>query len=270
MKVGGRRIELGEIEAALQVLPVGRRRGGHDAPDLGRCRRARRLPRGGPGVRRQGGAGAARRAPPRAAHPDPRRPRRAAGPHLREGRQGRAAMAAPTGRGRRRRNHRRGHRLARRALAGGARGAGRRRGRRLLRPRRRIARRRPARHTHPDHGAGVHRRRHLPPSAARRDGAGRARHRHADGRRRLQHGGPHPAHDAVGADHRRHPAVHPHRGAVAALRAHREHDPPRGQRVRVPAGRRLVVARHRPRRPRDAVRPDGRSRRCSRGHCSPA
>ena len=138
VKLGGRRIELGEIDSALLAVPgvVGAaaavRRTGRRQPA------PRRLRRHGRGVRPCAGDGAA---PPldagRAGAPA-RGGRRAAHEDVRQGRPGRAALAAPgPGRGPRVTWPDGDDGLDRRALARGARRRRPRPGRRLLRPRRR-------------------------------------------------------------------------------------------------------------------------------------
>ncbi len=202
VKVGGRRIELGEVESALQSLhaPSRPRRWSCSARRAAsRCSSAMSCrPRDSTGRPR---APSSPHTLPGAADPAARRRRRPAGPHVGQGRQGRAAVAAD------RHGCRRlvavGHDgVAGRAVARRARHPSRRRGCRLLPARRRLARRRPARLAHPRPGPRVHDDRRLrPPAAAadggcRRVGGIRAR-RPAE---HVQRRAPDTADHAVGAD----------------------------------------------------------------------
>ena len=96
VKLGGRRIELGEVDAALQALPGVARRGRRGAPHPGRQPGAGRLRGAGrtPASTADAGGPAAARPAAGRAGPAARGGRRAAHPHLRQGRPGRAALAA--------------------------------------------------------------------------------------------------------------------------------------------------------------------------------
>ena len=93
VKIGGRRIELGEVESALQALICGVRRDRRRAAIRRRDAPAGRLRRAGRGLRPADRARRARRHAACAAHPAARDRRRSAGAHVRQGRQGVAALA---------------------------------------------------------------------------------------------------------------------------------------------------------------------------------